>query len=53
MGCALKANMINEWRKHFILEEGMLEVDCASLTPEPVLKFVADLFSDYSTLDFF
>ena len=38
MGCALKANMIQEWRKHFILEEGMLEVDCTSLTPEPVLK---------------
>ena len=54
MGCALKANLLSEWRKHFVLEEGMLEVggvslgiedygsclkvDCSSLTPEPVLK---------------
>ncbi|KAE9548749.1 hypothetical protein FO519_008040 [Halicephalobus sp. NKZ332] len=38
MGCALKANIIDVWRKHFILEEAMLEVECSSLTPEPVLK---------------
>uniref|UniRef100_A0A7E4V802 Glycine--tRNA ligase n=1 Tax=Panagrellus redivivus TaxID=6233 RepID=A0A7E4V802_PANRE len=38
MGCALKANMIDVWRKHFILEEGMLEVECSALTPENVLK---------------
>lgn len=38
MGCALKANMIDLWRKHFILEESMLEVECSSLTPEAVLK---------------
>ncbi|VDK52894.1 unnamed protein product [Anisakis simplex] len=40
MGCAMKANMIDLWRKHFILEEGMLEVDCSALTPEAVLKLV-------------
>lgn len=38
MGCALKTNVINEWRKYFVLEEGMLEVDCSILTPEPVLQ---------------
>lgn len=38
MGCGVKANMLHEWRKHFVLEEAMLEVDCAMLTPEPVLK---------------
>ena len=38
MGCSLKANMLNTWRKFFILEEQMLEVDCSILTPEPVLK---------------
>lgn len=38
MGCALKANMIQVWRKHFILEENMLEVECSALTPENVLK---------------
>lgn len=38
MGCSLKNNMIDIWRKHFILNEQMLEVDCTVLTPEPVLK---------------
>lgn len=40
MGCALKQNMIQQWRTHFILEEAMLEVECTSLTPESVLKQV-------------
>ena len=38
MGCATKANLIAEWRRHFVLEEHMLEVECSMLTPEPVLK---------------
>ncbi|CAD5211148.1 unnamed protein product [Bursaphelenchus okinawaensis] len=38
MGCALKSNMIQIWRRHFILEESMLEVECSALTPENVLK---------------
>lgn len=38
MGCAMKSNMLQVWRNHFVLEEGMLEVECAMLTPEPVLK---------------
>ena len=38
MGCAMKNNILNLWRNHFILEEQMLEVDCTILTPEPVLK---------------
>eukprot|EP00291_Cryptomonas_curvata_P004003 CAMPEP_0172198862 /NCGR_PEP_ID=MMETSP1050-20130122/28342_1 /TAXON_ID=233186 /ORGANISM="Cryptomonas curvata, Strain CCAP979/52" /LENGTH=124 /DNA_ID=CAMNT_0012875769 /DNA_START=68 /DNA_END=439 /DNA_ORIENTATION=+ len=37
-GCAMKACMLNMWREHFVVEDGMLEVDCAALTPEPVLK---------------
>jgi glycyl-tRNA synthetase len=37
-GCALQANIIDVWRKHFILEEDMLEVDCTALTPHEVLK---------------
>lgn len=40
MGCALKSNILAAWRSFFILEEQMLEVDCAILTPEPVLKLV-------------
>ena len=38
MGCAMKANLLNAWRNFFILEEQMLEVDTAMLTPEVVLK---------------
>lgn len=37
-GCALMSNLQAEWRKHFVLTENMLEVSCASLTPEIVLK---------------
>lgn len=38
MGCAMKTNVLNLWREHFILEEQMLEVDCTILTPETVLR---------------
>ncbi|KAI5305029.1 Glycine--tRNA ligase 1, mitochondrial [Ascosphaera pollenicola] len=37
-GCALQANIIDLWRKHFVLEEDMLEIDPTMLTPEEVLK---------------
>jgi len=37
MGCAMKQNLLQSWRKHFVLEEQMLEVDCTVLTPEPIL----------------
>lgn len=37
-GCAVKANLLDYWRQHFVLEENMLEVDCTCLTPEIVLK---------------
>ena len=38
MGCAFKANLLQNWRQFFVLEEQMLEVDCSILTPEPVLR---------------
>jgi glycyl-tRNA synthetase len=38
MGCAFKTNLLNAWRKFFVLEEQMLEVDCSIITPESVLK---------------
>ena len=37
MGCAMKSNLLQAWRSHFVLEEQMLEVDCTVLTPEVVL----------------
>jgi glycyl-tRNA synthetase len=53
MGCAMKSNFLQVWRSHFVLEEGMLEVDCAMLTPEPVLKASGHVerFSDYMVKD--
>lgn len=53
MGCALKSNMIQLWRKYFILQEQMLEIDCSILTPEPVLKASGHVerFADLMTKD--
>ena len=53
MGCAMKANLINEWRKFFILEEQMLEIDNSILTPSPVLKASGhvDRFTDFMVKD--
>jgi len=36
--CGLKAGMVDLWRKHFVLAENMLEMECTNLTPEVVLK---------------
>ncbi|XP_054712516.1 glycine--tRNA ligase-like [Uloborus diversus] len=53
MGCAMKNNILNLWRSHFILEEQMLEVDCTILTPEHVLKASGhvDRFADLMVKD--
>ncbi|OQR69021.1 glycine--tRNA ligase-like [Tropilaelaps mercedesae] len=53
MGCATKNNLLQAWRRHFVLEEGMLEVDCTILTPEPVLKASGhmDRFADFMVKD--
>jgi len=52
-GCALQANVIELWRKHFVLEEDMLEVDCTALTPAEVLKTSGhvDKFADWMCKD--
>lgn len=52
-GCALQANIIDMWRKHFVLEEDMLEVDCTVLTPHDVLKTSGhvDKFADWMCKD--
>ncbi|XP_054272039.1 glycine--tRNA ligase [Macrosteles quadrilineatus] len=53
MGTAFKVNMLNFWRRFFIIEEQMLEVDCSILTPEPVLKASGhvDRFADLMVKD--
>lgn len=45
--------MIDTWRKHFILNENMLEMECTCLTPEPVLKTSGhvDRFTDLMVKD--
>ena len=52
-GCAIQANLINFWRKHFVLEEQMLEIDCSIMTPFDVLKTSGhvDRFTDYMVRD--
>lgn len=34
--CAMKNNFIQEWRRHFIIEENMCEIECTCITPEDV-----------------
>ncbi|XP_066532402.1 glycine--tRNA ligase [Hoplias malabaricus] len=53
VGCALKNNILQTWRQHFIQEEQILEIDCTMLTPEPVLKTSGhvDKFADYMVKD--
>jgi glycyl-tRNA synthetase len=52
-GCSLQANIVALWRKHFILEEDMLEVDCTILTPAEVFKTSGhvDKFADWMCKD--
>jgi glycyl-tRNA synthetase len=38
IGCSVKNNLLAMWRQHFIVEEGMLELEATCLTPEAVLK---------------
>ena len=52
-GCALQANVVDLWRKHFVLQEDMLEVDCPAVTPAEVLKTSGhvDKFADWMCKD--
>ena len=45
--------MIDLWRKHFVLAENMLEMECTCLTPEVVLKTSGhvDRFTDLMVKD--
>ena len=52
-GCSLQANVLDQWRKHFVLEEDMLEVDCPAVTPYEILKTSGhvDKFADWMCKD--
>lgn len=52
-GCALQSNIVDAWRRHFVLEENMLELDCTIMTPEAVFKTSGhvDKFEDWMCKD--
>ena len=51
--CALKANVLSLWRRHFALEENMLEMECTCLTPSSVLETSGHVerFTDFMVKD--
>jgi glycyl-tRNA synthetase len=52
-GCSLKENVLSIWRQYFVLEDSMLQIECTTLTPYPVLKTSGhvDKFEDLMTKD--
>lgn len=52
-GSSLQANIIAEWRKHFIIEEHMLELDTTVMTPAPVFETSGHVarFADWMVKD--
>ncbi|ESK91589.1 glycine-trna ligase [Moniliophthora roreri MCA 2997] len=52
-GSALQANIISEWRKHFIVEDSMLELDTTIMTPAPVFETSGHVarFADWMVKD--
>ncbi|KZT54937.1 glycyl-tRNA synthetase [Calocera cornea HHB12733] len=52
-GSALQANIVEFWRKHFIIEEEMLELDTTIMTLSDVLKTSGhvDKFTDWMVKD--
>jgi glycyl-tRNA synthetase len=52
-GAALQANIISEWRRHFIVEENMLELDPTIMTPAPVFETSGHVarFADWMVKD--
>jgi glycyl-tRNA synthetase len=49
----LQANIIAEWRKHFIIEDAMLELDTTIMTPAPVFETSGHVarFADWMVKD--
>jgi glycyl-tRNA synthetase len=52
-GTAFKDNLLSFWKRHFVYEEGMLQLECTTLTPQPVLKTSGhvDRFADLMVKD--
>jgi len=52
-GSAAKNYLTALWREHFVVADGMLEIECSALTPAPVLKASGhvDKFADILVKD--
>jgi len=52
-GCALKTNILQRWRNHFVIEEQMMEIEDTHIMPHQVLKASGhvDRFSDFLVRD--
>lgn len=52
-GCSIKNNLLQFWRRHFVLEEGMYEIECSSVTPSIVLETSGHVekFQDFMVRD--
>jgi glycyl-tRNA synthetase len=52
-GSSLQANIMAEWRKHFIVEDHMLELDTTIMTPAPVFETSGHVarFADWMVKD--
>lgn len=52
-GCSVKENFLAVWKRHFVLQEGMLQMECTTLTPASVLKVSGhvDKFADLMVKD--
>jgi glycyl-tRNA synthetase len=52
-GCALKDNIVREWRRHFVLRDQMLEISTSAVTPAPVLRVSGheERFTDFLVHD--
>jgi glycyl-tRNA synthetase len=52
-GSSLQANIIAEWRKHFIIQENMLELDTTCITPASVFETSGHVarFADWMVKD--
>ncbi len=50
---ALKSNVLSLWRRHFALEDNMLEMECTNLTPSCVLEASGHVerFTDFMVRD--
>lgn len=53
IGCMLKNNIIDTWRKHFVVNEDMLEIEASMMTPAKVLETSghAERFADLMVKD--